>query len=92
LFPVPTAVEAVRDVVDQTDTDALSFPTIADDVPVGSRAVLYLRVSSEGQVNTDHDPEGISFPAQREACLRKVEQMGLTVVTEYLSRAAAPLR
>jgi site-specific DNA recombinase len=28
------------------------------------RAVLYLRVSSRGQVDTDYDPEGISLPAQ----------------------------
>ena len=40
--------------------------------------------ASKGQVNTDYDPEGISIPAQRESCLRKVEQMGLTVVTEYI--------
>ncbi|MCA1705376.1 MAG: hypothetical protein LC808_19815 [Actinobacteria bacterium] len=31
------------------------------------RALLYLRVSTPGQVNTDYNPEGISIPAQREA-------------------------
>ena len=30
-----------------------------------TRAVLYLRVSTTSQVNTDYDPEGISIPAQR---------------------------
>src|SRR5437762_3048641 len=34
-------------------------------------AVLYLRVSTPSQVKTDYDPEGISIPAQREACMRK---------------------
>ena len=32
----------------------------------GTRAVIYLRVSWAGQVNTDYDPEGISIPAQRD--------------------------
>lgn len=52
--------------------------------PRGRRAVLYLRVSSKKQVATDYDPEGISLPAQRQACERKVEQMGLEVVEEYV--------
>ena len=43
------------------------------------RAVLYLRVSTPGQVHTDYDPEGISLPAQRKACQRKADQLGLTV-------------
>ena len=47
-------------------------------------AVLYLRVSTASQVQTDYDPEGISIPAQRVACERKAEQMGLTVVGEYV--------
>src|SRR3954466_11321846 len=48
------------------------------------RAVLYLRVSTMSQVHTDYDPEGISIPAQRKACYRKAEQMGLIVVDEYM--------
>jgi site-specific DNA recombinase len=48
------------------------------------RVVLYLRVSSKRQVNTDYDPEGISLPAQRDACLRKAQQLGLEVVDEYV--------
>lgn len=48
------------------------------------RAVLYLRVSSPSQVKTDYDPEGISIPAQREACQRKAEQIGAEVVEEYV--------
>jgi site-specific DNA recombinase len=47
-------------------------------------AVLYLRVSTTGQVQTDYDPEGISIPAQRVACQRKADQMGVTVVGEYV--------
>lgn len=57
---------------------------LAASVPPGSRAVLYLRVSSKGQVNTDYDPEGISIPAQRASCQRKADQLGLTVVAEYV--------
>ncbi|MGY2062054.1 hypothetical protein ACW9HQ_44855, partial [Nocardia gipuzkoensis] len=37
----------------------------SDEAPPGTRALLYLRVSTPGQVNKDFDPEGISLPAQR---------------------------
>ena len=58
--------------------------TGASSTEPGTRAVIYLRVSSAGQVNTDYDPEGISIPAQRVACQRKAEQLGLTVTDEYI--------
>jgi site-specific DNA recombinase len=48
------------------------------------RAVIYLRVSSAGQVNTDYDPEGLSIPAQREACERHAERLGAVVVRQYV--------
>jgi site-specific DNA recombinase len=48
------------------------------------RAVIYLRVSTPSQVNTDYDPEGISIPAQRSACEHKAEQMGVDIVDEYV--------
>lgn len=54
------------------------------EVSPGSRAVIYLRVSSPGQVNTDYDPEGISIPAQRVACTRKADQLDLVVIDEYV--------
>ncbi|MCG3757109.1 recombinase family protein [Amycolatopsis sp. Poz14] len=49
-----------------------------------SKAVLYLRVSSTRQVGRDYDPEGISIPAQRAACHRRAEQLGLTIADEYV--------
>ncbi|MDZ7733875.1 MAG: recombinase family protein [Acidimicrobiia bacterium] len=52
--------------------------------PATSRAVVYLRVSSAGQVHTDRDAEGLSIPAQREACYRKAEAIGAQVVEEYV--------
>ncbi len=48
------------------------------------RAVLYLRVSSRGQLETDYDPEGNSIPAQRKACQRRAEELGMEVVGEYV--------
>ncbi len=48
------------------------------------RAVIYLRVSTLGQVNTNRDAEGFSIPAQREACLRKIEDLGAQFVDEYI--------
>ena len=50
----------------------------------GGRAVLYLRVSSAGQVNTDYDPEGISIPAQRRRCVDKARELGVEIVDEYV--------
>lgn len=48
------------------------------------RVVIYLRVSSKSQVDTDYDPEGLSISAQREICRRKAESLGLQVVDEYV--------
>src|SRR4051812_17370917 len=48
------------------------------------RAVLYLRVSTAGQVNTDYNPEGISLPAQREACERRARELDAEIVAEYV--------
>ena len=48
------------------------------------RAVIYLRVSSRGQVETDYDSEGFSLPAQRTACTRKASSLGATVVDEFV--------
>jgi DNA invertase Pin-like site-specific DNA recombinase len=45
---------------------------------------MYLRVSTVSQVTTDYDPEGISIPAQRAACQRKAEQLGIEIVEEYV--------
>jgi site-specific DNA recombinase len=57
-----------------------------DTTPVSAvkRAVIYLRVSSAGQVNTDYDPEGLSLPAQRQACQRYAERLGAVVIREYV--------
>jgi site-specific DNA recombinase len=49
------------------------------------RAAILLRVSSAGQVRTDYDPEGLSIPAQRQACERKAtQQLDADVVREYV--------
>ena len=48
------------------------------------RAAIYLRVSTLGQVRTNRDGEGFSIPAQREACLRRVEELGATFIAEYI--------
>jgi len=48
------------------------------------KAVISLRVSSPGQVNKDYDKEGLSLPAQREACRRKAAELGAEVVDEFV--------
>jgi site-specific DNA recombinase len=51
---------------------------------MSKRAVIYLRVSSASQVNTDYDPEGLSLPAQRKRCHEYAERLGATVTREYV--------
>jgi site-specific DNA recombinase len=52
-----------------------------------STAIIYLRVSTASQADTDEsDPEGYSIPAQREACRRKATALGATVLEEYVDR------
>lgn len=50
------------------------------------RAVIYLRVSTEEQADTDYNAEGYSLPAQREACQRLADQLKAEVVEEYVDR------
>lgn len=68
------------------ESDVIAEPaTFEDTVSRPLRAVLYLRVSTKSQVNTDYDPEGISLPAQRQSCHRRAEQLdNVTVVDEYV--------
>ena len=47
-------------------------------------AVLYLRVSTIGQVNTAVNREGHSLPAQREICTKHARGLGATVVGEFV--------
>ncbi len=46
-------------------------------------AVIYLRVSSAGQL-TGHNPEGYSIEAQREACERYAASLGARIEREYV--------
>jgi DNA invertase Pin-like site-specific DNA recombinase len=50
----------------------------------GTDNVRYLRVSSVGQVNTEYNPEGISLPAQREACVSREHDLGSVNVREFI--------
>jgi site-specific DNA recombinase len=61
-------------------------PNNAADEDFIGRAVIYVRVSSSAQADTDYDPEGFSIPAQREACTRKAASLGLQVVDEFVDR------
>jgi site-specific DNA recombinase len=51
------------------------------------RAVLYLRVSSRGQLETDYDDDGLSIAAQHERCTQKAGEYDAVVVDEYIERA-----
>jgi site-specific DNA recombinase len=47
------------------------------------RAFVYLRVSSESQVNTGYDRDGLSIAAQREAADDKATQLDAEIVREF---------
>ena len=66
-----------------TGLDGFSPDEEPDDVR-RKRAVLYLRVSTPSQVKTDYNPEGISLPAQREACAFKCGSLNAEVVREFV--------
>jgi site-specific DNA recombinase len=46
----------------------------------------YLRVSSRRQVDKGFDEDGLSLPAQREACQRYASEHGISIVGEYIER------
>jgi site-specific DNA recombinase len=48
------------------------------------RAVSYLRVSTQQQVDKDYDPQGFSIPTQHQLNLRKAAELGATVVEEFV--------
>lgn len=48
------------------------------------RAVIYLRVSTRDQAKRGGEDEGFSIPAQRDACHRKADSLGATVVREFV--------
>lgn len=50
------------------------------------RAVIYLRVSTARQAETDVDIDGFSISAQRDACYRRAEELGALVHDEYIDR------
>ena len=53
---------------------------------MSQQAVIYLRVSTAAQADTDVHDEGYSIPAQREHCSRKAETLSAVVVDEYIDR------
>jgi site-specific DNA recombinase len=66
----PTATQS------PTDTDSTT-------AVLTKRAFAYLRVSSEGQVNTDYSRDGLSINAQREAAQDQAKRLGAEIVREF---------
>jgi site-specific DNA recombinase len=56
----------------------------ASDALARKKGVIYLRVSTPSQVNTDYNPEGISLPAQRERCEPKCAELGADIVRVFV--------
>jgi site-specific DNA recombinase len=56
---------------------------------IGTDSVRYLRVSSSGQVETEYNPEGISLPAQRDACVLRERELASVNVAEFIEPGAS---
>jgi site-specific DNA recombinase len=61
-----------------------SLAESAIDKIFSKRAFDYLRVSSDGQVRTDYDPDGLSINAQREAGEDRARELDAEIVREFL--------
>lgn len=74
----------------QTITENKPRAMLADE---SATAVIYLRVSSTGQL-TGYNAEGYSIEGQREACERHAARLGARVIAEYveLGRTGTNLR
>ena len=68
-------------VPDRQPIDDLAYPSIPSG---GAVAVTYLRVSTKEQAEKGGTEEGYSIPAQREANQRKADDLGATVVAEFV--------
>ncbi len=68
-----------------TLTNITSPPTQPSELesPLTARAFDYLRVSSNSQVKTDYDPDGLSINAQREAAEDKARQLSAEIAGEF---------
>jgi site-specific DNA recombinase len=53
------------------------------------RAITYLRVSTARQASSGGEIEGYSIPAQRAACRRKADELGASVLDEYVDAGAS---
>ena len=65
------------------DNPSPKTDTTATEATPTKRAFVYLRVSSEGQVNTGYDRDGLSIAAQREAAADKAAQLNTEIVREF---------
>ncbi len=59
---------------------------VATDKAKRPTAVIYLRVSTSAQAETDRDEDGLSIKAQRDACLAKAQTLDAEVVEQYVDR------
>ena len=68
-------------------SDVLQIDSDADSA--AARAVTYLRVSTSRQAHKNGEAEGYSIPAQREACMRKIGELGAEVIREFTDAGAS---
>ena len=62
----------------------MTSPAVASTFISKPLAVMYLRVSTKDQAGRGGEAEGFSIPAQREACLRKADSLGVQIIEEFV--------
>ena len=73
-----------------TTTPAADPAASLIDPPASTAAAIsYLRVSTREQASKGGTDEGFSIPAQREAVRRKADQLGATIIEEFVDAGAS---
>jgi hypothetical protein len=80
----PTHHDQAKAIAGNESGDSHADPEPVEVAPERKRAVIYLRVSTPSQVKTDYNPEGISLPAQRDACELKAAALETDIVREFV--------
>ncbi len=66
--------------------DGSTPPSVGESIATGSQAVLYLRVSTQRQMNTaiDIDPDGNSIATQRQLCIARAKRSKAPIAREFV--------
>ena len=82
---LPDGIDLVQLRALATTTPTKNRNRTGSEFPDGTApAIAYLRVSTKDQATRNGLEEGLSIPAQREAAQRKADQLGASIVAEFI--------